>query len=88
VLARSALGAWDDRASATSLGTVLFQRFWETYRAAVPQPYAEPWDPARPTATLQGLASPDVALEHLAQAVPWTRATFGVADVAWGDANR
>ncbi len=87
-LARSVLGAWDGRASATSRGALLFQRFWETYRAAVPQPFAEPWDAARPTATPQGLASPDVALEHLAQAVAWTRTTFGAADVAWGDANR
>ena len=23
---------------------MLFQRFWETYRAAIPQPLAEKWD--------------------------------------------
>ena len=33
--ARRVLEAWDNRASATSRGAVLFQRFWDTYRAEV-----------------------------------------------------
>jgi len=88
VEARRVLEAWDTRASARSRGAVLFQRFWETYRAAVPQPFAEPWDVARPFDTPRGIADPAVALKHLADAVQWTRATYGAADVAWGDANR
>ena len=86
--ARRVLEAWDARASAASRGAVLFQRFWETYRAAVPQPFAEKWDAARPFDTPRGLADPAAALKHLADAVQWTRATYGAADVAWGDANR
>jgi acyl-homoserine-lactone acylase len=86
--ARRVLEAWDDRVSAASRGAVLFQRCWDTYRAAVPQPWGEPWDPARPAATPRGLADPAAALAHLEQAVAWTREHFGAADVAWGDANR
>ena len=86
--ARAMLAAWDGRVSAASRGAVLFQRFWETYRAEVSQPYAEPWDSARPTQTPRGIASPDAALKHLAEAVRWTRTTYGAADVAWGDVNR
>ena len=87
VQARAVLGAWDDRAAAASRGAVLFQRFWETYRAEVRQPYKDAWDAARPTQTPRGIADVEAALKHLADAVRWTRATYGAADVAWGDAN-
>ncbi len=86
--ARAILAAWDGRVSAASRGAVLFQRFWETYRAEVREPYAEPWDAARPTETPRGIAHPEAALKHLAEAVRWTRTTYGAADVAWGDVNR
>jgi len=86
--ARKVLETWDCRASAASRGAVLFQRFWDTYRAEVRQPHAEPWDPKRPAQTPHGLADAGAALKHLAEAVTWTRATYGSADVAWGDANR
>jgi acyl-homoserine-lactone acylase len=86
--ARKVLDAWDSRASSSSRGAVLFQRFWDTYRAEVRQPYAEPWDAKRPAQTPRGLADTGAALKHLAEAVTWTRATYGAADVAWGDANR
>ena len=87
-LARTILEAWDGRASAESRGAVLFQRFWDAYRAEVRQPFAESWDVAHPTDTPRGLAAPEVALKHLAEAVKWTTATYGAADVAWGDVNR
>jgi acyl-homoserine-lactone acylase len=86
--ARDVLEQWDNRSSAASRGAVLFQRFWETYRAEVRQPYAEAWDAARPTKTPRGIADSEAALKHLAAAATWTRATYGAADVAWGDANR
>ena len=82
------LEAWDNRASATSRGAVLFQRFWDAYRAEVRQPYAEAWDAKRPAQTPRGIADTGAALKHLAEAVTWARATYGPADVAWGDANR
>ena len=85
---RAVLEAWDGRASADSRGAVLFQRFWDEYRREARQPYAETWDPARPTETPRGLAAPDLALKHLADAVTWTTKTYGAADVRWGDVNR
>ena len=86
--ARKVLEAWDNRAAATSRGAVLFQRFWDSYRAEVRQPYAEGWDPKRPAQTPRGIADTGAAMKHLAEAVTWTRTTYGSADVAWGDANR
>jgi acyl-homoserine-lactone acylase len=86
--ARRVLEAWDNRASASSRGAVLFQRFWYTYQGDVKQPYAEAWDAKRPAQTPRGLADPGAALRHLADAVKWTRDTYGAADVAWGEANR
>ena len=86
--AGTVLEAWDARASAASRGAVLFQRFWDTYRAEVTQPFAEPWDAKRPFDTPRGIANPEAALKHLAAAVRWTRETYGAPDVAWGDANR
>ena len=86
--ARRVLEAWDNRASATSRGAVLFQRFWDAYRAEVRQPYADAWDPKRPAQTPRGIADTGAAMKHLAEAVTWARATYGSADVAWGDANR
>jgi acyl-homoserine-lactone acylase len=86
--ARRVLEAWDCRASADSRGAVLFQRFWDAYRAAARQPYAEPWDAKRPAQTPRGIADAGAALKHLAEAVKWTRDSHGAADVAWGEVNR
>ncbi|MFO7694852.1 MAG: penicillin acylase family protein [Vicinamibacterales bacterium] len=86
--ARRVLERWDNRASAESRGAVLFERFWNAYRAEVRQPYAESWDAKRPAATPLGIANPEAALRHLAEAVTWARAAHGSADVAWGDVNR
>jgi acyl-homoserine-lactone acylase len=86
--ARRVLEAWDCRASADSRGALLFQRFWDAYRAEVRQPYGEPWDAKRPAQTPRGIADAGAALKHLAEAVTWARAAHGSADVAWGEVNR
>lgn len=82
------LRGWDNRVAADSRGGVLFQRFWDTYSQALPQPYGAPWDRARPNATPYGLADPASALVHLEQAVRWTRQRYGKEDVAWGEVHR
>ena len=79
---------WDNRVSAESRGAVLFERFWETYRAAVDQPYALEWDPRKPIETPSGLSDPALGVKHLEDAVVWTRETFGAEDVAWGEVHR
>lgn len=83
-----ALRAWDNRASAGSRGTALFLRFWDAYVAAVGQPYAVRWDPARPASTPQGLADPAAAVEQFAHAARAVREMHGAVDVAWGDISR
>ncbi|MFB3852568.1 MAG: penicillin acylase family protein [Vicinamibacterales bacterium] len=88
VEAREILAAWDDSSKAESVGGILFQRFWETYRAAAKQPFAQPWDERRPFDTPAGLADPALAVEHLEEAVSWARKTYGTARVKWGDVNR
>lgn len=82
------LDAWNDRAGADSRGAVLFQRFWEKYSAAVPSPFARPWDPAEPVTTPDGLADAAAAVAHLAAAVREVREQYGSERVAWGDVNR
>lgn len=82
------LEAWDNRVSADSRGAVLFQRFWDTYNQANPQPYAVAWDPRRPGSTPLGLSDPALAVKRLEDAVRWTRQKYGAEDVAWGDVRR
>jgi len=82
------LEAWDNRVSATSKGAVLFQRFWDTYSQARPQPFAVPWDAANPAATPSGLSDPAQAVRNFEDAVRWTRQHYGGEDVAWGDVHR
>jgi acyl-homoserine-lactone acylase len=82
------LEAWDDRASARSIGTALFLRFWDGYSAEVRQPFETPWDEGRPVDTPAGLADPAAAIRHLEQAVRSLRETYGSERVAWGEVNR
>jgi acyl-homoserine-lactone acylase len=82
------LDAWDNRVAATSVGAILFQRFWDTYRTAVKQPYAVLWDPMRPADTPSGLGDPARAVAMLDEAVRWTRSSFESEAVAWGDVHR
>lgn len=86
--ALNALEAWDNRTAADSRGGVLFQRFWDTYSAAVKQPFAVAWDRKQPARTPHGIANPALALQHLEEAVRWTRRTYGAEDVKWGDVHR
>jgi len=88
---RRALGvleSWDNGVSAESRGAVLFQRFWDTYRQAVTQPFSIAWDPQKPASTPSGLSDPTLALKHLEDAVRWTRQSYGSEDVAWGEVHR
>jgi acyl-homoserine-lactone acylase len=84
----AALETWGNQVAAASRGAVLFQRFWDTYQAAVKQPFAVAWDARRPAGTPYGLSDPDLAVRHLEEAVRWTRNTYGSERVAWGDVHR
>lgn len=82
------LAGWDRHVSRDSHGAVLFKRFWDTYARELAQPFALPWDPAKPTITPRGLADKARAVRHVEQAVRWTREHYGKADVAWGEVHR
>lgn len=82
------LESWDHQVSAQSRGAVLFKRFWNTYREAVPQAFAVPWDEGNPFDTPKGLADPDTAVNHFEKAVRWTRDCYGSETIAWGDVHR
>jgi acyl-homoserine-lactone acylase len=79
---------WDRRVAADSRGAVLFQQAVLDYDRATKKPFAEEFDPARPLETPRGAGDPAALLRALEQAVPWIRATYGSADVAWGDVHR
>ncbi len=86
--ALTVLEAWDNQAAADSKGTMLFLRFWDTYSAAVKQPFAVAWDKQNPGKTPYGLSDTTQALKALEEAVNWTRKTYGSEAVAWGEINR
>ncbi|MFN0123631.1 MAG: penicillin acylase family protein, partial [Blastocatellia bacterium] len=89
------LELWDNSTSDDSRGGPLFHRFWETYRVALKEPFAVPWDVKNPAKTPAGLADTALALKHLEEAVRWTRQNYRVENspwggerVAWGEVNR
>jgi acyl-homoserine-lactone acylase len=94
------LARWDGTAAPGARGAVLFEVWFRRYldgdSAASGLPFdarwraafAEPWDPARPVTTPDGLADPARAARDFAWAVEETARRFGRADVAWGEVHR
>jgi acyl-homoserine-lactone acylase len=92
------LREWDRTSDRNSRGSVLFVKWWQEYTkrmaaspraASVREPkYREQYDPSRPLETPAGLADASQALAALKDAAQATVATYGVLDVAWGEANR
>ena len=80
--------AWDNQTAAGSRGGVLFLRFWETYSAAIKQPFAVAWTAQNPAKTPSGLSDAALAVKQFEDAVRWTRQKFGNENVAWGEAHR
>lgn len=85
---RRLLESWDNGTAADSRGSVLFQRFWDTYSRASKQPFEVGWDKRQPAKTPHGISDPSLAVKHLEDAVRWTRKTYGAEDVTWGDVHR
>ena len=84
------LGAWDRRAAADSRGAVLFERWAARYLADTADSlrWSEPWDPARPVATPNGLGDEVAAVEALKWAVASLRGEGIPLDTPWGDIHR
>jgi acyl-homoserine-lactone acylase len=89
------LELWDNSTSDDSRGGPLFQRFWDTYRVALKEPFAVAWDVNNPAKTPSGIADTKLALKHLEDAVRWMRTNWRSSDAmwsgeraAWGEINR
>ncbi|HSK20688.1 MAG TPA: penicillin acylase family protein [Longimicrobiales bacterium] len=88
--AAALLEQWDNTASASSRGSVLFETWWDRYVELMRgrDLHAVEWDEAEPVTTPRGLADATRAAEAFAWAVPETARRFGSWDVAWGDVHR
>ena len=84
------VAAWDNTASITSRGSVLFENWWRRYiQGARPDSmYANPWTPSAPMTTPNGIRDKAKAVEAFAEAVAETARRHGSYDVAWGDVHR
>lgn len=92
------LREWDRTSDRNSRGSVLFLKWWQEYTqrmagspraASVRDPkFREQFDPSRPLETPTGIEDPAQAVAALKDAAQATVETYGVLDVAWGEANR
>lgn len=83
------LSQWDNTASPTSRGSVLFDVWWRRYsRQARDSAYAEPWTRGKLTETPRGLGMPALAVQSLAWATNSVQQVYGAIDIAWGDVHR
>jgi acyl-homoserine-lactone acylase len=92
------LEQWDNTVASDTRGSTLFETWFERYlRSDEPgrrRPaddrtlFAQPWSPAAPTTTPDGLADPDRAARLFAWAMDETKSWFGSWDVTWGEAHR
>lgn len=82
------LRVWDNRASETSVGAVLFWRWWERYQKAAKTVYLEPWDDARPLETPTGIGDETAAVKAFRSAVEALEREYGDIAPAWGDVYR
>lgn len=95
---------WDNTASPESVGSTLFDLWWQIYSSRQPsaatadQPagtrypdemrFARVWNVNDPYNTPRGLADPKRAAEAFAFAVGETKRRYGRFDVTWGDVHR
>jgi acyl-homoserine-lactone acylase len=85
------LESWDRTADAESRGGVLFEawvRRWWSAAGGGSGAFAQPWDPERPVATPDGIASLEQALDALGSATRAVEEAHGAADVPWGEVHR
>ena len=81
------LRAWDNTASAESVGSVLFKVWWEHYRKGE-NSFAEVWSEDKPVTTPQGIGAPERAVTAFHVALKETVERWASWDVKWGDVHR
>ena len=84
------LERWDNSVAPESRGGVLFEMWWDRYRAVVGDGdlHAVEWTPDAPLTTPHGLARADLAAEAFVHTVPEAARLFGRWDVTWGEVHR
>jgi acyl-homoserine-lactone acylase len=84
------LTRWDNTASPTSRGGVLFETWWRKYTERVnpDSMFTQPWTADAPTTTPRGLKDSARAVEAFTWAVEETTRRFGSYDIPWGDVHR
>ena len=81
------LDRWDNTASIDSVGSVLFDTWWNLYRRG-DAVYTQEWAEAAPMSTPDGLGHPERAVEMFKSAVAETTERWGSWDVRWGEVHR
>jgi len=83
------LARWDNRASAESRGSTLFETWWRIYSGmARDSAFAEPWSWSRLAATPRGIGRPDLVRPSILAAIDSMQSRWGAVDVAWGAVHR
>jgi acyl-homoserine-lactone acylase len=99
IAAADVLEKWDKESDATSQGALLFERWYNLYKADPSSPKDDRWgatypafreefSPESPLTTPMGLRKPAAAVPFLAQAARELQKQFGKLDTAWGDVYR
>jgi acyl-homoserine-lactone acylase len=97
--AAAVLEKWDRSSDAGSQGAVLFEHWYNLYKADSKSPKDDRWgatypafrvefSPLTPLTTPEGLRNPAAAVPFLAQAARELQKQFGRLDIAWGDVYR
>jgi acyl-homoserine-lactone acylase len=95
--AATVLAAWDHNTDNESKGAFLFDRFVRKWVGGTDklgslgtssQLFSKPWDLNDPVNTPSGIADIKSALSALFDAMKDVKATYGKADIAWGDVFR
>ena len=84
------LATWDNTAAADARGALLFETWWNRYRALTrgTEPHHVAWDPAQPATTPHGLSNLTAAVQAFTEAIPDAASRFGSWSAAWGDVHR
>jgi len=82
------LEKWDNTASQEATGAALFVNFWRKYGKQATNPYAVPWDEAKPVTTPYGIGEVETARAALAAAVKEIKEKYGSLAVPWGSIYR
>jgi acyl-homoserine-lactone acylase len=86
--AAEVLKRWDNFASVTSRGAVLFADWWVEYSRELRSPFKTAWSAEQPLTTPTGIGDPDRAIAALSRAVAEMKKQYGDIAIEWGAVHR